>query len=193
LKAAVGVIINAQNDEGGWRYQPYSRDADISVTVMQILALRGAQHAGMKVPAETIQRAVVYVKRCADPGGGFVYQIGHSQPGYGRTGAGVTSLEVCGEYECDEVRRGLEYLVANIDYKPKMENYAYATYYAAQAVYQAKDQRRWQQWFPQCREQILSQQEPDGKWSSDVGAAYGTSMMVLALAIPYRYLPIYQR
>ncbi len=193
VQAAVRVIVNAQNDEGGWRYQPFNRDADISVTVMQILALRGAQRAGMVVPAETIQRAIKYVKRCADRGGGFLYQTGSGQPNYARTGAGVCSLEVCGDYDCDEVRRGLDYLIANIGQDVQNEHYHYGTYYAAQAVYQAKDERRWQQWFPPMRDQMLGQQESAGCWNTGVGREYATSMMVLALAIPYRCLPIYQR
>lgn len=194
IQAAVRVIVNAQNSEGGWRYQPHSRDADISVTVMQILALRGAQHAGMIVPAETIERAIKYVKLCADRGGGFYYQTRSGKPGYARTGAGVTSLEVCGEFDCDETRRGLDYLIANLGADKESEgNYHYGIYYAAQAVYQAKDPRRWQQWFPPIREQVLAQQREGAYWDSEHGPAYGTTMMVLTLSIPCRYLPIYQR
>src|ERR1039458_7819314 len=33
LQRAIDLIIKAQNSTGGWRYQPQSRDADISVTV----------------------------------------------------------------------------------------------------------------------------------------------------------------
>jgi hypothetical protein len=193
VHAAVRVIVNAQNPAGGWRYQPFSSDADISVTVMQILALRGAQQAGMVVPAETIERAIKYVKSCADRGGGFLYMPGSGQPGYARTGAGVCSLEVCGQLDADETHRGLDYLLANIGKDDKGGNLHYALYYAAQAVYQAKDFHRWQQWFPAIREQILSLQENHSFWSSEHGSPYGTSMMVLALSIPYRYLPIYQR
>lgn len=193
VQAAVRVIVNAQNDEGGWRYQPYNRDADISVTVMQILALKAAQQAGMQVPTATIEQAIKYVKRCAEAGGGFLYQAGSGRPNYARTAAGVCSLEVCGQYDCEEVRKGLDYLLANIGHDVQNEHYHYGTYYAAQAVYQAKDARRWQDWFPPMQEQILKQQQAEGQWSSSTGAPYSTSMMVLALSIPYRYLPIYQR
>lgn len=193
IQAAVDVIVNAQNEEGGWRYQPSARDADISVTVMQILALRGAQQAGMLVPSATIENAIKYVKRCADAGGGFLYQTGSGQPGYARTGAGVASLEVCGQYDSREVIRGLDYLIAQIGASDRMQHFHYGTYYAAQAVYQAKDARRWEQWFPRVRDQVLGLQKPNGTWESEYGDPYATSMMVLTLAIPYRYLPIYQR
>jgi hypothetical protein len=192
LQAAVRVIVNSQNDEGGWRYQPHSFDADISVSVMQIVALRGAKNAGINVPRETIEKAIAYVKACAHESGGFTYQAHGDQPGYARTGAGVTSLQVAGDYTSEEVRRGLDYLIA--EFKPdSTDRYYYAFYYSAQAIYQAKDPRRWRQWFPRARDSLLGQRLPDGSWVSEYGTSYGTGMAILVLAVPYRYLPIYQR
>jgi hypothetical protein len=192
LQAAVRVIVNSQNDEGGWRYQPHSFDADISVTVMQIVALRGAKNAGINVPRETIAKAIGYVKSCAHESGGFTYQAHGDEPGYARTGAGVTSLEVAGDYTSDEVRRGLDYLIA--EFKPdSTDRYYYAYYYSAQAIYQAKDPRRWRQWFPRARDSLLGKRLPEGQWVSEYGTSYGTAMAILVLAVPYRYLPIYQR
>ena len=46
LQKAVRLIIDSQNLEGGWRYQPVRRDADISVTICQINALRAARERG---------------------------------------------------------------------------------------------------------------------------------------------------
>src|SRR5205823_4279568 len=43
LRRAVQCILNSQNGEGGWRYQPVGRDADLSVTICQIMALRAAR------------------------------------------------------------------------------------------------------------------------------------------------------
>jgi len=39
LKLAVKVILSAQNEAGGWRYNPQPGDADVSVTAMQVVAL----------------------------------------------------------------------------------------------------------------------------------------------------------
>ena len=47
LQKAVRLIIDSQNLEGGWRYQPVRRDADLSVTICQINALRAARNAGL--------------------------------------------------------------------------------------------------------------------------------------------------
>ncbi len=56
LGLAVKLIVNSQNKEGGWRYYPKKDDADISVTVCQVMALRAAHNAGIHVPKETIDR-----------------------------------------------------------------------------------------------------------------------------------------
>ena len=39
MSKAVNLIVDTQNAEGGWRYQPQRRDADISVTICQVMAL----------------------------------------------------------------------------------------------------------------------------------------------------------
>ncbi|MFZ9692807.1 MAG: hypothetical protein ACO3EP_12275, partial [Phycisphaerales bacterium] len=40
LERAVELIVNSQNEEGGWRYNPVPYDADVSVTICQVMALR---------------------------------------------------------------------------------------------------------------------------------------------------------
>ena len=62
LKRAVQIILRSQNREGGWRYHPRPEDADLSVTVMQIVALASAREAGIYVPDETIEKALSFVK-----------------------------------------------------------------------------------------------------------------------------------
>src|SRR5207247_10644751 len=56
LTKAVHLIVNTQNNEGGWRYQPQRRDADISVTICEVMALRAARNAGLFVPRDTVDR-----------------------------------------------------------------------------------------------------------------------------------------
>ena len=67
LQKAVRLIIDSQNIEGGWRYQPVRHDADLSVTICQINALRAARNAGLYVPKETVAACIRYVKRVAEP------------------------------------------------------------------------------------------------------------------------------
>src|SRR5438045_2175753 len=63
LEKIIRVIIASQNVEGGWRYRPIAPDADISVTVLQVVALRAAKNGGMEVPQGSLARAVGYVER----------------------------------------------------------------------------------------------------------------------------------
>ncbi len=72
---AVRLIVDTQNDEGGWRYQPERREADISVTICQVMALRAARNAGVYVSNETIDRCTAYVKQCQNSDGGFAYML----------------------------------------------------------------------------------------------------------------------
>ncbi len=45
LTKAVNLIVGSQNHEGGWRYEPRPTGADISVTIMQVMALRAPRTA----------------------------------------------------------------------------------------------------------------------------------------------------
>ena len=58
LKRAVDLIIGCQSKQGGWRYNPDPSGADISVTIMQVMALRAAKTAGMHVPDTTLKKAI---------------------------------------------------------------------------------------------------------------------------------------
>lgn len=191
LQNAVVLILSSQNDQGGWRYQPVPSDADISVTVMQVVALRAAKNAGLRVPKRTFDHAVNYIKSCAKPNGGFLYQPGTGQENYPRTGAGVCSLLTCGEYDAEETINGIAFLQDN---KRNIgnEHYHYGMYYAAQAMYLAPDPEEWQQWWPVVRDEMLARQKEDGHWDGEAGPVYGTAMAILALSVPYRYLPVYQ-
>ena len=203
LAKAIDLIIKAQNvsknpeNAGGWRYQPTSTDSDLSVSGWQLLALRAAKSAGCVVPSEQIDRAVAYVKRCAvGRGGGFCYQPGASANNP-RTGTGILALEICGEHLGADAVAGAEYL---LKHPPKWGTpyFFYEAYYASQAMFQVGD-KYFKVYSPQLTTILLDHQEPDGSWLSgdgndrSGGRNYCTSMGVLALAVEYRYLPIYQR
>jgi hypothetical protein len=197
LKRAVDVILRAQSAGGGWRYQPRPQDADISVTVMQIVALASAKEAGIHVPSETIEKALHYVQGLqVRSEGGFGY-TGPQQPGFARSAAGVMALLMCGERDSRAVLMGLEYLRRLPERKFEDEKfYLYGHYYAIQAMYQAGESY-YQEWYPHIRDALLARQKPDGSWSVSGGEegdpAYATSMSILILGVPYRFLPIYQR
>jgi hypothetical protein len=55
LKRSVNLIVGSQNREGGWRYQPIPVDADLSVTVSTLQALRAARNSA-GAPARSASR-----------------------------------------------------------------------------------------------------------------------------------------
>jgi hypothetical protein len=192
LENAVGLTLRTQNEEGGWRYYPRIADADISVVICQIMALRAAANAGVKVPRETTARAIAYVKRCANNAdGGFSYMPTQPGSGLGRTGAGVLSLIVMGERESGECKRGLDYILRHPPTTRDGHPF-YAYYYCTQAAYQAGG-KHWEFWYPKQSELLLSTQRGDGSWYDGPGPAYATAMGTLALQVPATLLPIYQK
>ena len=58
LEQAVNIIVDCQNHQGAWRYNAFSVEADLSVTVCQLQALRAARNIGIQIPSDTIERAV---------------------------------------------------------------------------------------------------------------------------------------
>lgn len=193
LVKCVRLIIQTQNHEGGWRYQPVAREADISVTICQVMGLRAARNAGIKVPKETIDRAVEYVRRCQNPDGGFRYMLNAGNSAFPRSAAGVATLYYAGIYTDQAIDTGLGYLMQNLPGAGRdSPHYFYGQYYAVQAMYMAGG-RYWRSWFPAIRQELLSKQEAGGGWEGQVGKSYGTAMALIILQMPYRYLPIFQK
>lgn len=197
LNRAVALIINTQNAEGGWRYQPQrEQQADISVTVSQVMALRAARNAGLSVPKETMDRAVAYIERCQNQDGGFMYQAAvGGESGFARTAAAVAALNGAGIYEGPVVEGGLAYLARFVPSGSSYHResyYVYGHYYAVQVMWQAGD-AAWLSWYPAIRDELVAHQNSDGSWSDPIGGEYGTAMATLILQVPQDWLPIFQR
>jgi hypothetical protein len=199
LKRSVQLIINSQNSEGGWRYFPWTKDADISVTICQIMALRSARNAGIAVPKNVVDKCVDYVKRCQDKSdGSFRYQLQMGGRGHGntfaRTAAGVCALYSAGIYKGREIEMGLNHLA---QFKPGGRthfdmHYFYGHYYAVQAMWTAGGSH-WTDWFPAIRDELVGSQRSDGRWEDAICMHYGTAMACIILQVPNNYLPILQK
>jgi hypothetical protein len=195
LTAAVRLIVQSQNPDGGWRYQPEPTEADISVTVCQVMALRAARNSGIYVPNATIERSVAYVKACQNPDGGFGYTPQSQQSLFPRSAAGVVAMYSAGIYQGEEVRRALAYLEpasGRMDQLKDQANFLYGQYYAAQTMWHAGG-AKFQRWYAAISRTLLKSQRPNGSWSNDICAEYGTAMACLILQTPSNYLPIFQR
>ncbi|MFH5805831.1 prenyltransferase/squalene oxidase repeat-containing protein [Alienimonas sp. DA493] len=201
LVRAVRRITDSQNAAGGWRYVPTSADADISVTVCQIAALRSARDAGLDVPDGVVPAAIAYVRSCRNPAdGGFFYQADRREGSrFARSAAAVSALRTAGLDDPAveaEIAAGLRYLLAQ---RPGRGGGAYPHYgrfYATRAAWQAGGET-WAAWFPPMRDELVRTAIPDAPgvfWRDGlINDEYATAMSVLALRVPARLLPIYRR
>lgn len=200
LDRIIKVILSSQNEEGGWRYRPVARDADISVTVLQVVALRAAKNAGLDVPQRTIDRAVKYVRSCYhEKSGGFCYQP-QREPGYARTAAAIYSLQVCGIYDDPMVKAGARYLMNTP--RNNQDWFTYGNFYAAPALYMVGSET-WAKYYATMTELLLQNVNNRGDmawWDPSldqgrmgVGEVYCTAVYTMMLAMPYHYIPLYQR
>lgn len=211
---AIDVILSAQKHpksvqhRGGWRYEPSSGDADLSVSVWQLMALRSAKNDGLKVPKKAIDDAVAYLKRSyvnrvnrrgigEQKASGFSYQAQGGHATFTMTSAGLLAMQVCGEYDAPEVKGASEWLLSKkVSWNERFGSYG--IYYYAQGMYQSGGKYH-EAAEKTVRELLLKHQEGDGSWTSGngsethVGKVYSTAMAVLSLSVKYHYLPIYQK
>lgn len=195
LERATRLIIDTQNGEGGWRYQPVRADADLSVTICQINALRAARNAGIYVPKETVEACLRYVKQSQNPDGGFKYMLTGGASAFPRSAAGVVALYSAAVYDSNEVDAGIDYLkrfLPEIKFGPRYSHYFYGHYYAAQALW-IRGGEDWLQWYPAIRDELVSKKTKQGYWPDSIGNEYGTAMALIILQMPNNTLPIFQR
>jgi hypothetical protein len=189
------LIIDSQNEEGGWRYQPRPEDADVSVSACQVVALRAARNAGVYVPQETMARAADYIVQCQNRDGGFRYQMPPGPSMFARSAAALAALYSAGLYESPAVGSGLEYLRKFAPQNNRIgseEYFYYGHYYAAQTMWQAGPQL-WNEWYPGIRDALVRRQANDGSWENTISPEFGAAMATLVLQIPNGLLPIFKR
>ncbi len=206
LDKAVKLTVGGQSNQGGWTYTPNSGDEG-SVTVTQLQALRACRNVGIKVPRETIKKAVAYLKACQMTDGGICYSYssrngGRSRPAISAAAiacfyaAGVRDRTTGGGEEAEAVEKLVKYCTENV--KPgssSISHFYYTHFYMAQAMYY-RGGKDYDNYYPGIRDRLLAdgRQNKDGSWMGDsVDTTYGTALACIILQLPYGYLPIYQR
>ena len=214
LPRALKIILDAQQvpkqkgeDSGGWRYEPDSKDSDMSVTGWCLMALRSARLNGAPVPNKAIADTLGYIGRCEHAEGGYRYNslamwalTKRSAPtpvaaSPACSAAGLLCRELAGHHADESNRKTAAYLL-KVTTPPGLfpdSHHEYATYYAAQALFQFGGDP-WEQFAERMYRYLLSKQQSNGAWFREgSGEVYPTAMYTLALTVTYRQLPIYQR
>lgn len=194
------LIERTQNDEGGWRYQPAARDADLSVTATVLNALRAVRNAGFEVSEETVDRGIAYVRRLQNADGGFRYQASAGPSAAPRTAAALFALQAAGVRDELLLDRGFGWLAAQplkLGQTIRLESgdgyTLYGLAYTAAATWQRGDDAVWNDWYAPTAEMLLAAQREDGSWQDPSCPEYGTSAALTVLQMPADLTPLYQR
>lgn len=199
LPKALKLILDAQavakdpDHSGGWRYQPDSRDSDLSCSGWALMALRSARLNGAQVPPSAIKKAVDYIIRRQDENQGcFGYQ-NKNQYAVTLTGAGILCLSLCGEHGNPAIGKAARFLMEKYPALPEQQYCFYGLYYTAQGLFQLGG-REWAEFSRWMYDSWIPKQHADGYWErGENDRFYQTAMVILAFTVPYRLLPIYQR
>lgn len=193
LDLAVRCATTSQknNQWGGWRYSPESRDADSSVSGAVLVGLLAARNAGIAIPDSNIDKALTYFKSHTAKGGTVAYSGGVGGGSQNMTAIAALVYAVGRKKDWTQFRATAGYLQRGMQQRSNSYPF-YNRYYMAQAMFQS-DFDAWQKWNRETIRILKKEQAEDGSFQSGHGNAYGTAMSLLALALNYRFLPIYER
>jgi hypothetical protein len=193
LQLAIGCAATSQkkNSMGAWRYNPDGSDADTSVTGAVLMGLLAARNAGMPVPDDVLNGGMDFVRRSTGSDGSVAYTggFGGMEGSMNLTAIGALTGAVSKTKNTDQYKACLKRLLDNLDAPPNANYAEYFRYYMAQALFQG-DYGAWQKWNAEQVRELHDSQRDDGSFS---GSPYSTGMSLLALALNYRFLPIYER
>jgi hypothetical protein len=195
LELAVRAAVTSQkkNPLGAWRYSPDARDADTSVSGAVLVGLLAARNAGVEVPDEAIDRAISYYVSNTSDAGQVAYSggLGGFDESLARISIGTLVYSIARRKDLPQYKATLSYLTERLEQEPHGYR-EYTRYYQAQALFQG-DLAAWEKWNKLLIQQLKEAQQDDGSIPGDFGPSVGTSMSLLALALNYRFLPIYER
>lgn len=185
------AVTSAQkNPFGAWRYSPDASDADTSVAGAVLMGLLACRNAGLSVPDDTINKAIEYIRKSTAKNGFVAYSGGFGGGGESLARSSVATLvyAIAKHKDWEEYVATLKHISADLEHK-EGGHPEYYRYYAAQALFQG-DYDAWQKWNKNTIRFFKESQQPDGGFG---GGSYQTAMSLLALALNYRFLPIYER
>lgn len=195
-QSAIDFIVEAQHEEGGWRYVP-GQAGDLSVSGWIIMVLASGQMSGLEVPEETFDGARNFLEKVSSGkhGGafGYTHRVGDGGHTPAMNAVGFFCRQLLGLSNNSELaweasslvdRQGLD--VADI----------YYAYYGTLATYQHQGPA-WRRWLESMKEQFVKSQAKDGSWiatgphGSSMGPIVATALVALSLEAHYRYTPLY--
>jgi len=195
LELAVRAALTSQksNQWGGWRYSPQSTDADTSVSGAVLMGLLAARNAGIEVPDEAAEKALKYFRTSTSKTGMVAYSggVGGFGESMNRSSIGTLVFAIGKKKDWEEFSAALGHISQRLEHR-ETQYLFYFRYYMAQALFQG-DFDAWDRWNRETIRQLRQEQADDGSFTDSHGKPFATAMSLLALALNYRFLPIYER
>ena len=194
---AINFIVYAQNEYGGWRYEP-KQPGDTTVSGWQVTALKSGLLGDMHIPREVWYKAAEYFDSVQDDRGATYGYQGPQTNRHSTSAVGLLCRMMLGwPKDHDPLLRG----AARLAKEDPVRNNMYFNYYNSQVLHHVGGSG-WQRWNKRMREHLVRTQAKDGHergswfvkeaWSDRGGRLYTTTLSILTLEVYYRYLPIYQ-
>jgi len=196
LELAVRLAVTSQkkNASGAWRYSPDSRDADTSVAGSVTVGLLAARNAGIEVPDESLDKAVRYFQKNTSEKGQVAYSggLGGFDDSLARVSISTLVFAVARRKDLPEFKATLGFLSERLDNDHEQHYRDYTRYYQAQALFQG-NMEAWEKWNKKLVRKLKQEQASDGSFQGDHGVTVSTALNLLAVAVNFRFLPIYER
>ena len=203
LERAVTYLLERQNPDGGWRYR-VGTQSDMSMFGWQLMALKSAEIAGVRVPEEVTDKMVQFlVDRSLGEHGGLA-----AYGGYGDSNLPTPTMTAEALF-CKQMLglpRGhrqsveaAEYILRHLPRRTEWNEYYW--YYGTLAMFHNGGES-WQRWNEALLDVIVAEQrrtgdetgswDPVGPWGQYGGRVYSTAVATLSLEVYYRFLPLYR-
>ena len=154
---------------------------------MGLLAVR---NAGIEVPDEIVDGGLEYMRRSTGSSGFVAYSGGFGGMGESMNRSCIATLVAAVSKQKDEEKYAatLKHITTRLEHRESSHPW-YFRYYMAQALFQG-DYESWIKWNSNAVRELYDMQGEDGRIGD---SSYSTAMSLLALALNYRFLPIYER
>ena len=203
LEKAVGFIIKAQNQKhGAWDYRPNSNRIDTSVSGWQIMALRSARMAGIKIEDRPFKLAAKWLDTVgAGKHRGIYGYDGRSYKTEAMVAEGLFAQQLLGTPSSHpRMQESIKHLEQKLPGRGRPDFYYW--YYGCLSLYQNQGPV-WDEWNARIKPIWLDLQVKNGgnagSWDpkggrhmNDMGRVISTALATLSLEVYYRYLPLYQ-
>jgi hypothetical protein len=201
LLRAIQYTLSTQNpDDGGWRYVK-GQAGDMSIFGWQLMALKSAEIAGIKIPDDAKRRMVQFLSnRSYGQDKGLASYREGEEVSVSMTAEALFSRQMLGIKRTDPASlEAVDYLMQNLPRRSELNLYYW--YYGTLAMYQYGGES-WRMWNESLRDLLVAEQrqsgenagswDPRGPWGPYGGRLYSTTLSALCLEVYYRFLPLYQ-